>query len=65
MRLHIQFLIEGLIVEFKTLNDAYTYFVNSGFFEAANLNMESQIVEFIYLNDCDTETALNTLGGWL
>lgn len=51
-------------MKFNTINDAQVELTNSGWFEAINLDMEGEIVELMYRNDCDVETALNQLGAW-
>lgn len=52
-------------IKFDSIADARTNMINDGLFEAANLEREDEIVEFMYRNDCDLESALNSLNAWL
>lgn len=49
---------------YTTLTDARTSMLNDGFFDAADLKRQDEIIEYMYRNDCDLETALNELGAW-
>ena len=54
-----------MTVKFNSIIDTKTEMTNDGFFEAADLSREDEIVEFMYRNDCNLETALNELGAWM
>ncbi|UIP28912.1 hypothetical protein [Photobacterium sp. TLY01] len=53
------------MTKFNTINDAQVAYTNDGFFEAADIEREQEIIEFMFRNDCDLETALNELDAWL
>ena len=52
-------------MEYLTISDADTAFVNSGWFEAANLEMHDEIVKYMWRNNSTVEEALNELGAWI
>lgn len=54
-----------MTTKFDSITDARTNMINDGFFEAVNLDREDEIVEFMFRNDCDLETALNELCAWV
>ena len=51
-------------VKFDTIRDAETAFTDDGWFEAANYEMKNEIVEYMFRNDVDLETALDDLDAW-
>lgn len=54
-----------MAIKFDSVTDARTNMINDGFFEAADLEREEEIVEYMYRNDCNLETALNELNSWI
>lgn len=51
-------------MNYTTLKDARAAMVNDVFFNAADLKRQDEIIEYMYRNNCDLETALNELGAW-
>mgnify|MGYP003680963642 CR=1 FL=1 len=52
-------------MEYLTISDADTAFVNDGWFNAANLDMRDEIVEYMWRNNSTVEKALNELEVWV
>lgn len=53
------------MTKFNSITDAKVAFDNDGLFEAADLERQDEIVEYMYRNDADLEATLNALDAWI